>query len=322
MTLRQEGIANSNKINIWYETFGNRNHPAFLLIMGGCSQGILWPTAFCEMLSQLGFFVIRYDHRDTGLSTYFNFDTEPYNLLDMAADAKLLLDYLNIRSAHLLGLSMGGPIAELISIHYPEKVSTVNLISTSCDFQPMNFAYAGLPEEINYPLSRTKDVYLNWMKNFIKKSPTELEGQLNQRVECWRILNGSSIQFEEDLYRKIHLQFLRRQTNLESPKNHILVCQNSEQIIRMAPGKVLAPTLIFHGTEDVIFPIDHGSALAAAIPHSRYVPVEGMGHTINKYFYDLILSELTNHIRNIKLIKETSAGNPSINHKLASGYKL
>lgn len=66
---RQEGIATVDKMNIWYETFGEKRNPAFLLIMGGCSQGLFWPTEFCERLSRLGFFVIRYDHRDTGLST-------------------------------------------------------------------------------------------------------------------------------------------------------------------------------------------------------------------------------------------------------------
>jgi pimeloyl-ACP methyl ester carboxylesterase len=295
MILRKEGIATANNINIWYETFGHRSHPAFLLMMGGCSQGILWPTAFCEMLAQLDFFVIRCDHRDVGLSTYFNFEAQPYNLLDMAKDAASLLDYLEIRAAHLFGLSMGGPIAELISTHYPNQVLTLNLISTSCDFRPMNRAYSGLPEETNYPLARTKDIYLHWMKNFLKESPTELEAQLRQRLDCWRILNGSSIPFEEELYREIHLQFLRRQTNLESLKNHLLVCQNSEQLIQTAPHKVKVPTLIFHGSEDVIFPIDHGEALAAAIPHSQYIPVEGMGHVLNKHFYNLILRELKKH---------------------------
>ena len=153
---RKEGIASVNTINTWYETFGKKNNPALLLIMGACTQGILWTTEFCELLSARGFFVIRYDHRDVGLSTYFNFEKEPYDLLDMAKDAVGLLDYLKISSAHLLGLSIGGPIAELISIHFSDKVLTLTLIATSYDFRPMNRAYAGLPEEPNYPLSRTQ----------------------------------------------------------------------------------------------------------------------------------------------------------------------
>lgn len=305
MILRKEGIANTNQVNIWYETFGNHDHPTFLLIMGGCSQGILWPTEFCEMLAQLGFFVIRYDHRDVGLSTQFNFETQPYTLLEMANDAVALLDHLKVKLVHLLGLSLGGPIAELISTRYPDQVLTLTLMATSCDFRPMNLAYAGLPEEDHYPLSRTKDIYLDWMKNFIKESPTELEAQLNQRLDCWRILNGFSVPFEEDLYRGLHLQFLQRQTNLESPKNHVLVCQNSERLVHAIPNQVNVPTLIFHGSEDPIFPQDHGLALAAAIPHAQYRLVEGMGHVINQHFYSLILRELIQHTETDKIKRES-----------------
>ena len=299
--LRQEGIATVDKINIWYETFGEKNSSAFLLIMGGCCQGILWPTEFCERLSQLGFFVIRYDHRDTGLSTYFNFEKSPYNIMGMAKDAAGLLEYLQVDQVHLCGLSLGGPIAELMSINDPDKVQTISLLATSCDFRPMNLAYAGLPEEA-HSLSRTQKIYLNWMKKFLETSPVNQPEQLKQRLECWRILSGSFAEFEEDLYHHLHLEFLRRQTNLEVMKNHILVCSNSEKIISSAPKQVRAPTLIIHGSQDVIFPPDHGKALAEAIPHSQYLPIEGMGHVINKYFYELILTALVQHAHNFSIV--------------------
>ena len=301
---RQEGIATVDKINIWYETFGEKRTPAFLLIMGACCQGIFWPTEFCERLSQLGFFVIRYDHRDTGLSTYFNFEKTPYDLTDMAKDAMKLLEYLQIDPVHVCGLSMGGPIAELISIYYPEKVQTISLLSTSCDFRPMNLAYAGLPEETHSVLSRTKKIYLDWMKKFLEISPDNLPAQLEQRLECWRILNGSFAKFEDDLYHHLNLEFLRRQTNLEVMKHHIMVCKNSENLVSSTPNQVRTPALIIHGSQDVIFPPDHGKALAAVIPHSRYLPIEGMGHVINKHFYDLILTALVQYVRNCSVVNQ------------------
>lgn len=299
---RQEGIAAIDKMNIWYETFGEKNSPAFLLIMGGCCQGIFWPTEFCERLSRLGFFVIRYDHRDTGLSTYFNFEKSPYDLTDMAKDAAGLLQYLQVDQVHLCGLSLGGPIAELLSVYDPEKVKSISLLSTTCDFRPSNLAYAGLPEEAHSALSRTRKIYLDWMKKFLEISPDNLSAQLEQRLECWRILNGSFAEFEEDLYRRLHLKFLRRQTNLEVIKHHIIVQKNSENLISSIPKQVKAPALIIHGSQDVIVPPDHGKALAAAIPHSQYLPIEGMGHVINQYFYDMILPALVQHTRSCSLV--------------------
>lgn len=79
------------------------------MVMGGCCQGILWPTEFCQKLADEGFYVIRYDHRDAGFSTCFDFETDPYDLIDMAKDAIGLLDYLEVEKTHLFGLSMGGP---------------------------------------------------------------------------------------------------------------------------------------------------------------------------------------------------------------------
>ena len=119
MTTNQEDeIAFANGIHICYETFGQKSQPSLLLIIGGCCQGIMWPREFCELLAQ-NFFVIRYDHRDTGYSSCFDFKTGPYTILDLAKDAIGLLDALDVDKAHLCGLSMGGPIAELMAAHYP-----------------------------------------------------------------------------------------------------------------------------------------------------------------------------------------------------------
>lgn len=115
-------IAKANNIDIWYETFGNINDEPLLLIMGGCCQGILWPTEFCKQLAASGFYVIRYDHRDTGLSTYFDYEKHPYDIRDLTEDAIGLIDYLKIKKCHAVGLSMGGPISELLSIKYPSKL--------------------------------------------------------------------------------------------------------------------------------------------------------------------------------------------------------
>lgn len=284
-------MAKANGIDIWYETFGDKQDPALLLIMGGCCQGIMWPTEFCERLANENFYVIRYDHRDTGFSTCFDFEKEPYDLNDMAKDAVGLLDALDVDRAHLVGLSMGGPIAEIMATRFSQRVHTISLIATSCEFQPMNLGYSKLPPEPG-SLSRTRQVYLEWMKEFLARPPKNQEEALEQRVVCWRILNGSLVPFEEEFYRELHGQFLARSKNPEAIKNHISVCQNSEKIVRTVPPLVKVPTVVIHGSEDPIFPPDHGKALAAAIPGSKYVPVKGMGHVPNRHFYDLWVQEI------------------------------
>ena len=289
-------IVNANNIDIWYEAFGSKKDTPLLLIMGGCCQGMLWPSEFCQQLTEAGFFVIRYDHRDTGLSTSFDFKKQPYNLMDLTKDAIALLDNLEIQKFHLVGLSMGGPIAELLSVNYSTRTLSMTLIATSCDFRPMNLAFAGAPQEKNAFLSPPFDIYLKWMKKFASTPPkSELE-HIELRLEGWRILNGNKVLFEETRYRELHKEFLRRQRNQESILNHIHVCRISEEIISSLPSRVKVPTIILHGSEDPIFPPDHGKALAEKIVNSKYIPIEGMGHVLNCQFYEEI-------IRNIKAVQ-------------------
>jgi len=286
-------VAKANNIDLWYETFGSKENTPLLLIMGACTQGILWPDEFCMELAKTGFFVIRYDHRDTGLSTCFNFETHPYNLYDMMLDAVGLLDFLQIKDVHVLGLSLGGVIAELLAVNYSKRVLSCTLIASSCDFRPMNLAYAGLPPEEN-TLSRTKDVYLQWIEKFTSQPPQTFEDDLEFRLEGWRILNGSKISFEESTYRKIHNEFIKRIKNRESLTNHLFVCRNSEATIKNIPQEVRVPCLVLHGTEDPIFPPDHGQALADKIKNSRYHLIDGFGHVPNGYFYDFIIESVYN----------------------------
>lgn len=295
-SVKEDQIVTANGINIWHETFGQKNHSPLLLIMGGCCQGILWPTEFCERLAAEKFYVIRYDHRDTGFSTCFDFTTHPYNILDLTRDALGLLDALKVQKAHICGLSMGGPIAELLAIYYPERVLSITLMATSSDFRPMNLAYAELPPEEN-SLSRPKDIYLSWMKQFLAAPPKDQEEAFEQRMACWRILNGAIAPFEEHLYSELHRLFLSRSKFPESIKNHVSVCWNSEDIIKTAPQQVKVPTLIFHGTEDPIFPSDHGIALAQAISKSKYFLMDGLGHVLNGQFYEFMIRKMKGHTK-------------------------
>lgn len=280
----QGQVVETTRMKTWMETFGDKNDPAVLLIMGGFCQGILWPTEFCEALASEGFYVIRYDQRDTGLSTCVDFKKEPYDLLDMAKDGVAILDYLQIDKAHLCSLSMGGCVAELISIHYPSRVIALTLISTSSDMRPCSLAYDELPST-GITLPRPTDEYLAWMQKFLTKAPKSFEEALDQRVECWSILNGRKTPFDEERYRELHTEFLKRCVHPESLTNHLDAIRLSFDIILEAPAKVTHPTTVLHGTEDPILLPIHGETLARLIPHSKFHLLEGYGHVPNKHFY-------------------------------------
>jgi pimeloyl-ACP methyl ester carboxylesterase len=284
-------VVQTRGIETWYETFGNPADPALLLIMGGFCQGIMWPTEFCRQLAGEGFYVVRDDHRDSGLSTCVDYQKSPYTLSDMAQDAIDLLDYLQIEKVHVAGLSMGGPIGMLMAVNFPGRVLSLALISTSGDLRPCSLAYdEKYPEDL--PLSRPKQVYLDWMHKFLRNPPKTFEENLETRLECWRILNGTKVSFEEERYREIHTEFILRCKHPESLTNHLLAISASFDAIIAAPAQVKVPTVVIQGTEDTILPPDHGEALAKSIPGARYVLAEGYGHVPNCHFYGLFIEEI------------------------------
>lgn len=289
-------IAKANNMDIWYETFGNKEDEPLLLIMGACCQGILWPTEFCQQLAAAGFFVIRYDHRDSGHSTCFDFEKKPYDLNDMVQDAIGLLDFLAIKRFHIVGLSLGAVMGELIAVRYASRTLSLTLIATSSDFRPMNLAFAGFPQEEN-ALSPPTTLYLAWMNKFLQALPKNEMELLEMRVEGWQILNGNKAPFEHKRYRELHRIFLQRASNLSVLANHIQVCKISEELIRRLPAQVSVPTLILHGSEDPIFPPDHGRALASKIQQAKFIAVEGMGHVPNIQFYEIMISNIKSFSR-------------------------
>lgn len=126
-----ERIIEANGITIWTESFGDPTDAPLLLIMGATAQGIYWPDDFCQALVEQSRFVIRYDNRDTGQSTCFDFATNPYTLDDLAADAIAVLDAYGIEQADIAGASMGGMITQTLMIQAPERVRSATLIMSS-----------------------------------------------------------------------------------------------------------------------------------------------------------------------------------------------
>lgn len=184
-----EKFAETNGIEICYETFGDPKDPPILLMMGGCCQGMIWPEEFCKGLENQGFFVTRYDHRDTGKSSCIDYDKKPYSHRDMAQDAIGLLDHLQIEKVNVVGLFMGGPIAEVMATEYSERVLSLTLIATNIDFRPHVRSLDGLPfKEGELPPST--DNYVAAMREILTKKSDDFEAKIFQRMEIWQLLNG------------------------------------------------------------------------------------------------------------------------------------
>jgi pimeloyl-ACP methyl ester carboxylesterase len=266
-----EGYVETNGVRLWFEDLGDPAQEAVVLVMGATASAISWPPELLDALTTAGHRVVRFDNRDIGLSTHIDYETAPYTLDDMAADTIGLLDALGIDRAHLIGASMGGMISQLVAIHHPDRVRSLGLLITSPG-----------PDERLSPAS--DDVVA------VAARPVTTDGELEQRgVDLWRLLTGSRFPFDEVAYRALAGRDAARGTNPNSA--HALAVFTAPSRIE-ALGAVTVPTVVVHGTEDPIFPIDHGEALAKAIPGSTLVTWDGVGHEIPAALGDELVSVL------------------------------
>lgn len=288
-------MAQTNGIDVWYETFGEREGKPLLLNMGyGCS-GRSWPTEWCEKLADLGFYVIRYDYRDTGRSTTIDFDANPYDYIEMARDAVGLLDALEIERAHVVGFSMGGPISQIMAVRHPERVETITLMATSCDFRPSTAAMLGMPFEKEGWLSPPSADYMASAANLFSCPVETVEEFIDLKVGVGRLMNGTEADFDTAYWHGVQTAILAHGGGARSNHNHQHAYLRFEEIVVTIPSAVRVPTLILHGTADPLFGPDHPKKLAATIEDSRLVWVEGMGHYPNPAFYNQWAEEICTH---------------------------
>lgn len=278
MTIQKETMIYANNLEFWAESFGNSKNPPIILIMGSGGQGILWPTEFCQTLAALGYFVIRYDHRDTGFSSSIDFNVNPYTLLDMATDAIHILDHYQLQQAHVVGISMGGAVAMLLGAHYPERVRSLTLIATSIDFRPAFDALQGIASR--HALPPPLPIVVEAAKKFQALSLLSLEEKIQFFIDTAKI-NSGSIPVDEALCREMAILSFERMKNPESPNNHYRAIMASYDFHAAAPSKITAHTHVVHGDEDPIFPLEHGKATHAAIANSTFCIIPGLGHNFS-----------------------------------------
>nr|WP_236693022.1 alpha/beta hydrolase [Aneurinibacillus tyrosinisolvens] len=280
-------ILKVNDVDLVYDSFGNENDEAIILIAGLGTQMIRWTVPFCRILAARGFLVIRFDNRDAGCSTHFShhraldFDALatalmsgqrpdiPYTLDDMSDDAIGLLDALSIDRAHFVGRSMGGMIAQIAASEYPERVLSLTSIMSS----------SGNPD---LPQS-APDV----MAMMTKPAPNPFEdeaGFLAHSLSFAKRIAGTGYPFEEDAYRVLILEEIQRAYDPGSVGRHIAaIAVSGDRRPRLATIKV--PVLVIHGVDDPLFVPACGEDTASSIPGAELMLVDGMGHDLPHQLY-------------------------------------
>ena len=285
-----EKIVKVGEVELAYDTFGEPFSPPMLLIMGLGSQMIRWDDEFCKAIAAQGRYVIRFDNRDVGLSTKFDkagipdvmsliqggkVDV-PYKLKDMAADAIGLLDSLKIEAADVVGVSMGGMIAQTMAIHYPERVRTLTSIMSSTGNPDLPQA---TPEAMGVllapPVSNRDDYITNQLK-----TAKVLHGQHYPLNEDY-VRNYSERSYD----RCYHPQGLSRQLGA------ILVSGSRNEAL----ADVKIPTLVIHGSADPLVPVEGGKDTAKSIPDAKLLIIDGMGHSFPIEVVPQILQAILQH---------------------------
>ena len=258
----------ANGIELCAQTFGEPEHPAVLLIGGMSSPMDWWEDELCERIAAGPRYVVRYDHRDTGGSTTYPPGRPGYTGADLRDDAIALLDALGIRTAHLVGVSMGGAIAQCLAVEAPDRVSSLTLVDTTAALSDAPAGLPGIePELLAHLAAAREQPDPDW---------ADCATVVERLVEDQRAFMRGG--FEETRVRAIVEQIVERSVDVAAMVNHAQVAPGREAQGSLAD--IAAPTLVVHGTADPLFPFAHGEALAAAIPSARLLPLPGVGHEL------------------------------------------
>jgi pimeloyl-ACP methyl ester carboxylesterase len=282
----------ANGIDLTFDTFGDRAHPPVLLILGLGVQMIGWDDAFCAELAGRGRWVVRFDNRDVGLSTKFNEAgvpdigqllhaallgqpvTVPYRLTDMAADAIGLLDALAIDAAHVVGVSMGGAIAQTMAIEQPQRLRTLTSIMASS-------GHPALPPP-------TPEA----MQALLTPTPLDYPGYLARYLKTWNLLRAGTFPLDEARDEERAKAAFDRGLNPPGVARQLaaIIASGSR---REALAGVRTPTLVIHGDADPLVTLSGGERTAEVVPGAELLVLEGMGHDLPSVFWPTIIEHIT-----------------------------
>lgn len=306
-------------VRLWSEGFGDPGAPIVLLVMGAMNQGIVWPDAFCEEIASAGFCVVRYDHRDTGLSPAppyaLPYAMQPYGLAELAADAQAVaLAWAGKRPVHWIGMSMGGVLAQMVALdmthpsssagspghmqtHTPARIASLTLMMTTPDLSVPTRATTGMPQVSTSALPPPLPAYLNYLGRSARDVAHAPDAVLDKIVEGWRAANGTAGGFDEAQTRTLAQRTLDRTTQPLSALNHVAATLGARDL-STALAHLHVPTLVVHGEDDPLLPPAHGTALARLIPGATLLRVPGMGHMFDSRHLAQITPRVIVHLQN------------------------
>ena len=274
-----ERVVRAHGVDLCVQTFGDPADPAILLIHGAATSMLGWEDEFCERLAAGSRFVIRYDHRDTGRSVSYEPGAPPYTLRDLTADAIGLLDVFGLKSAHLVGRSMGGGIAMLAALDYPDRVASLTLVGTSpggSDLPPMSEEFLVHISGVGSP---------DW---------SDREAVIDHVIGLLRVFSGGSGHLDEATMRGLVGRDVDRTINVASSQmNHFAMDVGDPFRDRL--DEIGAPTLVIHGTEDAVFPLGHALALQKEIASAHLLTLQDTGHELPPAAWDVVIHAILRH---------------------------
>jgi pimeloyl-ACP methyl ester carboxylesterase len=287
----EEFIDVGRGVTLCYETFGDPDDVPILLIMGLATQMIAWHEDFCTGLAERGFYVVRFDNRDIGRSTHFDFrppnlrqmltrrmSPEQYTLSDMAEDSARLVEELGISPAHVVGASMGGMIAQLLAAEHPESVrSLTSIMSTTGSRRHGQPAFS---------------VY----RYLLRPPPRDRDGYIDRAAAVFGLVGSTGFRRDEQYIRERAARSYDRGYDVRAGGRQLGAIIASGDRTK-ALHRITAPTLVIHGTVDKMVRPSGGKATAKAIPGARLMMVEGMGHDMPRGAWPQIIDAVSEHAR-------------------------
>ena len=293
-----EGFADNDGVKIFYRDYGTEGGDPVLMVHGLGAQLVHWPPHLINFLKAHNFRPITYDNRDVGLSSRFlgtpSFVLDyikyflripiksEYTIDDMADDGIKLLEQLNINQAHVLGTSMGGMIAQIISAQYPQKVKSFTLIAST----------ASTPSPMNAPTKPVRELMLERSKN----PDASVEDVIKREIKIVSLIGMKDRVVDTPEFREETIQNLNRAQDGSGYARQLLSILASKDRLKKIQ-KIKAPTLIIHGKHDPMIRLKNAYKMHKLIPHSKLKIIEDMRHLIEPEILRQFESELLDHLR-------------------------
>ena len=288
MSASGERIVEANGVELCVETFGDPTNPAILLIMGASASMDWWEDDFCTRLADGSRYVIRYDLRDTGRSVTYEAGDPPYTMRDLADDAAGLVEAFGLAPAHVVAMSMGGAIAQLMTLDHPDRVASLTLISTGPSSPgPEDPDLPAMSEETRARFADIEEP--EW---------SDRDAVIDYFVQLGRASAGSSRPFDDAPIREVAGRAFDRTTSMASTMaNHHAMGETGRWRDRL--GEIAVPTLVIHGADDPVVPFGNALALVREIPGAELLILESTGHELPRAVWDPAVGAILTHTSGI-----------------------